>query len=118
MQGLGSGAISLAGSQAMRQRYLPKVAAGQAIAAFALSEPDAGSDVAAMSCSAVQEGADYVLNGEKTWISNGGIADFYCVFARPGEAPGARGISTFVIDADTPEIGRAHVWTPVTNAQL
>ncbi|HEY9571800.1 MAG TPA: acyl-CoA dehydrogenase family protein, partial [Pusillimonas sp.] len=102
MQGLGSGAISLAGSQAMRQRYLPKVAAGQAIAAFALSEPDAGSDVAAMSCSAVQEGADYVLNGEKTWISNGGIADFYCVFARTGEAPGARGISAFVIDADTP----------------
>jgi acyl-CoA dehydrogenase len=101
MQGLGSGAISLAGSPSLCQRYLPEVAAGCSIAAFALSEPDAGSDVAAMSCSAVQDGDDYVLNGEKTWISNGGIADFYCVFARTGEAPGARGISAFVVDADT-----------------
>lgn len=102
MQGLGSGAISIAGSDELRQRYLPRVARGEAIAAFALSEPDAGSDVAAMSCEAVLDGDSYVLNGEKTWISNGGIADFYCVFVRTGEAPGARGISAFVIDADTP----------------
>ncbi|MDR2188404.1 MAG: acyl-CoA dehydrogenase family protein [Azonexus sp.] len=102
MQGLGSGAIALVGSDALRQRYLPKVASGQAIAAFALTEPEAGSDVAAMRCSAVREGAHYVINGEKTWISNGGIADFYCLFARTGEAPGARGISGFVVDAGTP----------------
>ncbi|RTZ45808.1 acyl-CoA dehydrogenase [Candidimonas sp. SYP-B2681] len=102
MQGLGSGAISLAGSQALRENYLPRVASGEAIAAFALSEADAGSDVAAMSCEARADGDGYVLNGEKTWISNGGIADFYCVFARTGEAPGARGISAFVIDSDTP----------------
>ncbi|WP_416049109.1 acyl-CoA dehydrogenase family protein [Cupriavidus basilensis] len=102
MQGLGSGAITLAGSGAMRERYLPRVARGEAIAAFALSEPDAGSDVAAMQCRAVLDGDHYVLDGVKTWISNGGIADFYCVFARTGEAPGARGISAFVVDADTP----------------
>lgn len=102
MQGLGSGAISIAGSDALRMRYLPRVAGGQAIAAFALSEPEAGSDVAAMACEARAEGDAYVLNGRKTWISNGGIADFYCVFARTGEAPGARGISAFVVDADTP----------------
>jgi len=101
MQGLGSGAISLAGTPAQRERYLPRVAAGEAIAAFALSEPDAGSDVAAMRCSATIEGDHAVLNGEKTWISNGGIADFYVVFARTGEAPGARGISAFIVDAET-----------------
>jgi acyl-CoA dehydrogenase len=78
------------------------VASGDAIAAFALSEPDAGSDVAAQSCEATLDGDHYVLNGAKTWISNGGIADFYCVFARTGEAPGARGISAFVVDAGTP----------------
>ena len=102
MQGLGSGAISIAGNEAQKRRYLPRVAAGEAIAAFALSEPDSGSDVAAMATSARLEGDEYVLEGEKTWISNGGIADFYCVFARTGEAPGARGISAFVVDADTP----------------
>ena len=102
MQGLGSGAITLAGSDALKQRYLPRVASGEAIAAFALSEPNAGSDVAAMACAATPDGDDYVLNGEKTWISNGGIADFYCVFVRTGEAPGARGISAFVVDANTP----------------
>lgn len=102
MQGLGSGAIALMGSDALRQRYLPKVASGQAIAAFALSEPDAGSDVAALSCAARLDVDHYVLDGTKTWISNGGIADFYCVFARTGEAPGARGITAFVVDADTP----------------
>ncbi len=101
MQGLGSGAISLHGTAEQRQRYLPRVASGQAIAAFALSEPNAGSDVAAMACSARQEGEHYILDGEKTWISNGGIANFYVVFARTGEALGSRGISAFIVDANT-----------------
>lgn len=102
MQGLGSGAISLHGTPEQRERYLTRVARGEAISAFALSEPNAGSDVAAMQCSARQEGDHYVLDGEKTWISNGGIADFYVVFARTGEAPGARGISAFIVEAGTP----------------
>jgi acyl-CoA dehydrogenase len=102
MQGLGSGAISLGGNPQLQQRYLPKVAAGKAIAAFALSEPDAGSDVAALSCAALADGNDYVLNGHKTWISNGGLADFYCVFVRTDASAGSRGISAFVVDADTP----------------
>jgi acyl-CoA dehydrogenase len=102
MQGLGSGAISLAGTDTQKKNYLPRVAAGEAIAAFALSEPDAGSDVAAMQCSATIDGDHVVLNGTKTWISNGGIADFYVVFARSGEADGARGISAFIVDATTP----------------
>jgi acyl-CoA dehydrogenase len=102
MQGLGSGAISSFGTESQKQNYLSKVANGTAIAAFALSEPDAGSDVAAMQCSAEIVGNEYVLNGEKTWISNGGIADFYVLFARTGEAPGARGISAFIVDASLP----------------
>ena len=102
MQGLGSGAISLAGTAEQQLRWLPGVAAGHSIAAFALSEPDAGSDVAAMQCAARIDGDHAVLDGEKTWISNGGIADFYVVFARSGEAPGARGISAFVVEAGTP----------------
>lgn len=106
MQGLGSGAISLQGTPEQRRKYLTRVAAGEAISAFALSEPDAGSDVAAMACAARAEsdaqGDYYLLDGEKTWISNGGIADFYVVFARTGEAPGARGISAFIVEADTP----------------
>jgi acyl-CoA dehydrogenase len=102
MQGLGSGAITLFGSAEHKQRYLTGVGLGDAISAFALSEPEAGSDVAAMQCAAVRDGEHYVLNGEKTWISNGGIADFYVVFARTGEAPGARGISAFIVEADTP----------------
>ena len=102
MQGLGTGAISLDGTLAQKQRYLARVAKGEAISAFALSEPDAGSDVAAMSCAARIDGDHAVLDGEKTWISNGGIADFYVVFARSGEAPGARGISAFIVDAGTP----------------
>ncbi len=102
MQGLGSGAISLDGTPEQKQRYLPRVARGEAIGAFALSEPEAGSDVAAMACSARIDGDHAVLNGEKTWISNGGIADFYVVFVRSGEAPGARGISAFIVDAGTP----------------
>jgi acyl-CoA dehydrogenase len=111
MQGLGSGAISLAGSREIKHRYLPRVAAGEAIAAFALSEPDAGSDVAAIKCSARRDnqgGDGYVLDGQKTWISNGGIADFYCVFARttptelrPDGSVSARGISAFIVDANT-----------------
>ncbi|MDC6167524.1 acyl-CoA dehydrogenase family protein [Paucibacter sp. XJ19-41] len=102
MQGLGSGAISLMGTPAQRERYLPRVARGEALAAFALSEPEAGSDVAAMLCSATEDGDGYLLNGEKTWISNGGIADFYVLFARTGEAPGSRGISAFIVDAGLP----------------
>ncbi|MET0519108.1 MAG: acyl-CoA dehydrogenase family protein [Burkholderiaceae bacterium] len=99
MQGLGSGAISLMGTPAQRERYLPAVARGEVLSAFALSEPEAGSDVAAMQCSATEDGDGYLLNGEKTWISNGGIADFYVLFARTGEAPGSRGISAFIVDA-------------------
>ncbi len=105
MQGLGSGAIALSGTPEQKARYLPRVASGQAIAAFALSEPDAGSDVAALQCAASVQDNEVVLNGEKTWISNGGIADFYVVFARSGEAPearGSRGISAFIVDAGTP----------------
>jgi acyl-CoA dehydrogenase len=109
MQGLGSGAISLAGSPGLRQHYLPRVAAGTAIAAFALSEPEAGSDVAAMSCAARRDGDHYVLDGTKTWISNGGIADFYCLFARTTPAQrradgtvGAQGISAFVVEDGDP----------------
>ena len=102
MQGLGSGAISLHGTPAQKAAYLPRVVRGQAIAAFALSEPEAGSDVAAMRCEARIDGDHAVLNGSKTWISNGGIADFYVVFARSGEAEGARGISAFIVDNGTP----------------
>jgi acyl-CoA dehydrogenase len=102
MQGLGSGAITLAGSSAVQRQFLPRVARGEAIAAFALSEPDAGSDVAAMSTRAREEDGHIVLDGVKTWISNGGIADFYTVFARETDAPGARGISAFIVEAVTP----------------
>jgi acyl-CoA dehydrogenase len=94
MQGLGSGAIGLAGSASQKQRFLPKAAEGSAIAAFALSEPEAGSDVQALKTTARREGSGWVLDGAKTWISNGGIADFYVVFARAEE-----GISAFVVDA-------------------
>jgi acyl-CoA dehydrogenase len=108
MQGLGSGAITLGGSPEIKARYLPRVATGAAIAAFALSEPGAGSDVAAIQCRATRIKGGYVLDGEKTWISNGGIADFYCLFARTSgpdiRADGstsAEGISAFVLDAST-----------------
>lgn len=102
MQGLGSGAVTLYGNDEQKRRYLTRVARGEALPAFALSEPGSGSDVAAMACSARLDGDHYVLEGEKSWISNGGIADFYVVFARTGEAPGARGLSAFIVDADTP----------------
>jgi len=101
MQGLGSGPISLFGNDTLRQHYLPSVARGDRIAAFALSEPNAGSDVAAMATSARREGDEFVLNGSKTWISNGGIADFYTVFARTSDEGGSKGISCFVVDANT-----------------
>ena len=130
MQGLGSGAISLAGTPEQKARYLPRVARGEALAAFALSEPEAGSDVAAMACTARQDGDHAVLDGEKTWISNGGIADFYVVFARwqpsgapPAAAParGARDIAAFIVDAQTPglEIAeRIEVMAPHPLARL
>ena len=102
MQGLGSGAISLKGSAEIQREFLPAVRSGQKIAAFALSEPEAGSDVAAMATTAVRNGNGWRIDGEKTWISNGGIADYYTVFARTGEAPGARGLSAFIVDAATP----------------
>jgi acyl-CoA dehydrogenase len=100
MQGLGSGAITLFGSPTIREHYLAGVTRGKAIAAFALSEREAGSDVAALRTSARRDGERYLLNGEKTWISNAGIADFYVVFARTGD-DGPKGISAFVVDADT-----------------
>jgi len=109
MQGLGSAPLSLSGTDALRARYLPHVARGAAIAAFALSEPEAGSDVAAMQTSARRDGAGYRLNGSKTWISNGGIADFYCVFARTAGpkqredgSVAAEGISAFVVEPGDP----------------
>ncbi|MGD8325790.1 MAG: acyl-CoA dehydrogenase family protein [Sphingomonadales bacterium] len=101
MQGLGSGAISVFGTEAQKQAYLPAVATGQKIAAFALSEKEAGSDVAALATTAEETEDGFLLNGEKTWISNGGIADFYVVFARTGGAPGAKGLSAFIVDANT-----------------
>ncbi|HJM49700.1 MAG TPA: acyl-CoA dehydrogenase family protein [Alphaproteobacteria bacterium] len=102
MQGLGSAPISLFGTAEQKAHYLPPVAGGEHVAAFALSEQNAGSDVAAMATTAEADGADYVLNGSKTWISNGGIADTYVVFARSGEAGGARGLSAFIVEAGTP----------------
>jgi acyl-CoA dehydrogenase len=102
MQGLGSGAITLAGNTAQREHWLPKVASGEAIAAFALSEPQAGSDVGAMQMQAERTSSGWLLNGTKTWISNGGLADVYTVFARTEPAKGARGISAFIVPATTP----------------
>jgi acyl-CoA dehydrogenase len=101
MQGLGTGAISLFGTPAQKAEWLPLTRTGQAIAAFALTEPQSGSDVANSTMTAEEDGDHFVLNGEKTWISNGGIADVYTVFARTGEAPGARGLSAFVTPAET-----------------
>lgn len=101
MQGLGSGPISLFGSDALKERFLPGAARGASIAAFALSEKDAGSDVAALSTRAVRDGDEYLLSGEKTWISNGGIADCYVVFARTSD-DGAKGLSAFAVPAASP----------------
>src|SRR3954451_2151317 len=103
MQGLGTGSISLYGSPELKARYLPPVCDGRAIAAFALSEREGGSDVAAMATTAAPDGNAHVrIDGAKTWISNGGIADHYVVFARTGEGPGAKGLSAFMVDADAP----------------
>ncbi len=101
MQGLGMGAVTLFGTPAQRA-WLEKTRAGEAISAFALTEPASGSDVANLTTEARREGDEWVLNGAKTWISNGGIADLYTVFARTGEAPGAKGLSAFLVPADTP----------------
>jgi len=122
MQGLGTGSISLFGSDETKAKYLPPVRDGRHIAAFALSEPEAGSDVSALATTATKDGAAHVrIDGIKTWISNGGIADHYVVFARTGEAPGAKGLSSFVVDADTPGLeiaGRIDVIAPHPLATL
>lgn len=110
MQGLGSGAITLAGSAEQQARYLPAVGQGAKIAAFALSEPEAGSDVAAMAMRAEPTADGWRLHGEKTWISNGGIADFYCVFAKTEPTAGTRGITAFIVDATAPGLDTsAHI---------
>lgn len=101
MQGLGTGAISLFGTDAQKREWLPKIRKGSAISAFALTEPQSGSDVANSTMTATSDGDDYILNGQKTWISNGGIADVYTVFARTDDT-GARGLSAFIVPADTP----------------
>jgi acyl-CoA dehydrogenase len=121
MQGLGSGAISLFGTPEQKKQYLPHVLNGRAIAAFALSEATAGSDVAAMQCQAEIKNDQYIINGEKTWISNGGIADFYVLFARTNDAPGSRGISAFIVDARTVGLSvveKIHVIAPHPLARL
>ena len=102
MQGLGSGAITLAGTPAQQVAYLPGVASGKKIAAFALSEAGAGSDAGAMQTRALHTGASWTIDGSKTWISNGGIASFYVTFAKTDVDAGVRGITAFIIDADTP----------------
>ncbi len=102
MQGLGTGAISLFGNEAQQAEWLPLTRSGQAISAFALTEPQSGSDVANSTMTATLDGDEYVLNGEKTWISNGGIADVYTLFARTGEGPGAKGLSAFIVPAGLP----------------
>ena len=104
MQGLGSGAISLFRTVEQKREWLPRVASGQAIAAFAMTEPECGSDAANMSTSAMRDGNEWVLVGEKTYISNGGIADFYVTFARTGEGEGAKGLSAFIVPADAIEV--------------
>lgn len=122
MQGLGTGSISLFGSDEIKAKYLPPVREGRHLAAFGLSEPEAGSDVSALATTAVKDGPSHVrIDGMKTWISNGGIADHYVVFARTGEAPGAKGLSAFVVDADTPGLeiaGRIEVIAPHPLATL
>ncbi len=102
MQGLGTGAISLFGNESQQAEWLPLTRSGQAISAFALTEPQSGSDVANSTMTATLDGDEYVLNGEKTWISNGGIADVYTLFARTGEGPGAKGLSAFIVPAGLP----------------
>jgi acyl-CoA dehydrogenase len=121
MQGLGAGPISLFGTPAQKARWLPKTRSGEAIAAFALSEPASGSDVANISMTARRSGDGFTLDGEKTWISNGGIADLYVVFARTGEAAGAKGLSAFIVRGDNPGLAvaeRIEVMAPHPLARL
>lgn len=121
MQGLGTGAISLFGNAEQQADWLPQTRSGAAISAFALTEPQSGSDVANSTMTAQADGNGFVLNGRKTWISNGGIADVYTVFARTGEAPGAKGLSAFVVPADTPGLkieARLEVMAPHPLATL
>ncbi|MFL6758411.1 acyl-CoA dehydrogenase family protein [Sphingomonas sp.] len=119
MQGLGSGAISLFGTIEQKREWLPKVASGQAIAAFAMTEPQCGSDAANMQTSAMLDGNEWVLVGEKTYISNGGIADFYVTFARTGEGEGARGLSAFIVPAEAVAVAeRIEVIAPHPLARL
>ncbi|HEY8273765.1 MAG TPA: acyl-CoA dehydrogenase family protein [Pseudolabrys sp.] len=121
MQGLGAGPISLLGTSAQKARWLPKTRSGAAIAAFALTEPASGSDVANISMTARRSGDGFTLDGEKTWISNGGIADLYVVFARTGEAAGAKGLSAFIVRGDNPGLSvaeRIEVMAPHPLARL
>ena len=119
MQGLGSGAISLFGTIEQKREWLPKVASGKAIAAFAMTEPACGSDAANMQSSAMRDGNEWVLVGEKTYISNGGIADFCVTFARTGEGEGARGLSAFIVPAETVTVAeRIEVVAPHPLARL
>jgi acyl-CoA dehydrogenase len=119
MQGLGSGAISLFGTVEQKRQWLPKVASGKAIAAFAMTEPECGSDAANMATSAMRDGNEWVLVGEKSYISNGGIADFYVTFARTGEGEGARGLSAFIVAADAVTVAeRIEVIAPHPLARL
>ena len=101
MQGLGSGSIAMFGTPEQKEKYLLDARSGKKVAAFALSEPNAGSDVAAIATTATEDGDDYIISGEKAFISNGGIADFYCVFARTSEGEGAKGLSAFIVDKNT-----------------
>jgi len=119
MQGLGSGAISLFGTVEQKREWLPKVASGEAIAAFAMTEPECGSDAVNMQTSAMRDGDEWVLAGEKTYISNGGIADFYITFARTGEREGARALSAFIVPADAVSVAeRIEVIAPHPLARL
>ena len=119
MQGLGSGAISLFGTIEQKREWLPRVASGDAIAAFAMTEPECGSDAANMATSAMLEGNEWVIVGEKTLISNGGIADFYLTFARTGEGEGSRGLSAFIVPADAVQVvGRIDAIAPHPLARL
>ena len=119
MQGLGSGAISLFGTVEQKREWLPRVAAGEAVAAFAMTEPECGSDAANIQTSAMRDGNEWVLVGEKTYISNGGIADLYVTFARTGEGEGARGLSAFIVPAEVVEVAeRIDVIAPHPLARL
>ena len=119
MQGLGSGAVSLFGTIEQKRQWLPRVASGEAVAAFAMTEPECGSDAANMATSAMKDGNEWVLVGDKTYISNGGIADFYVTFARTGEGEGARGLSAFIVPADAVTVAeRIEVIAPHPLARL